>query len=331
MGKLFPFKNGKEKGTGIFVVGAARSGTTLLRLLINNHPDIACLGETHFFHHAYLKLGFDVTKNRSLFENVIKTESSQVNLLQDKKLIAQSYSSKTVASFFNLILSHYAIKEGKSNWAEKSPSHILRMEYIKKIFPDAKFINIVRNPFSTFISTFKNLEKQKISAFYVYSYLQKLKMLDKLVDNLSTKFPNDIRTVFYEDFSDNTLKELKNIFTFINVNSDINDEILHISKHSLPRNNKGKIQKHHIKVTNEIKENKYVKEDFLTNFQLYIFASELKNTKLYRQYINHEKLIIQYEIVRYFLKMNYYLFIAPNKKFKRFLNQFKASFSRVFS
>ena len=33
----------------VFVVGAVRSGTTLLQLLLDSHPDIAILGEVHYF------------------------------------------------------------------------------------------------------------------------------------------------------------------------------------------------------------------------------------------------------------------------------------------
>ena len=51
MGNISPFNLGTVKNNGVFIVGAARSGTTLLRLLINNHPEIASLGETQFFHH----------------------------------------------------------------------------------------------------------------------------------------------------------------------------------------------------------------------------------------------------------------------------------------
>jgi len=62
MGNISPFNLGTVKNNGVFIVGAARSGTTLLRLLINNHPEIACLGETQFFHHNYLQLSSNSEK-----------------------------------------------------------------------------------------------------------------------------------------------------------------------------------------------------------------------------------------------------------------------------
>ena len=40
MGRFAPLKKGIVERKGIFVVGAARSGTTLLRLLINNQPGV---------------------------------------------------------------------------------------------------------------------------------------------------------------------------------------------------------------------------------------------------------------------------------------------------
>ena len=123
---------------------------------------------------------------------------------------------------------------------------------------------------------------------------------------------------------------MSRIFSFINVDTDINDDILHISQKNTPKTDKGTTQTHHLKVTDKIKENTYIKENFLSNFQLYLFVSELKETKLFSHYTCKSKLVVQYDIVRYLFKLNYYLFVAPYYKIRRFSNQMKASLSRIF-
>jgi len=39
----------------IFIVGAPRSGTRLLRTILERHPAIAIRGETHFNHYVYTR------------------------------------------------------------------------------------------------------------------------------------------------------------------------------------------------------------------------------------------------------------------------------------
>jgi len=88
-----------------------------LRLLINNHLEIACLGETQFFHHNYLPLSSNSEKNSSIFSNIFRTESELPGFLDDKELLKGLPVNKTIASYFNVLLSAYAKKLGKNKWA----------------------------------------------------------------------------------------------------------------------------------------------------------------------------------------------------------------------
>lgn len=39
----------------VFIVGAPRSGTTLLRVTLNRHSQLAVCGETHYFQRVYAR------------------------------------------------------------------------------------------------------------------------------------------------------------------------------------------------------------------------------------------------------------------------------------
>src|SRR5262249_48202412 len=52
-----PAQSGRTAIAPIFVVGAGRSGTTLLRLMLNEHPDVAIPSESHFIAPLIAALG----------------------------------------------------------------------------------------------------------------------------------------------------------------------------------------------------------------------------------------------------------------------------------
>ena len=327
MGILTPFKKGKVDQKGIFVVGAARSGTTLLRLLINNHPDIACLGETQFFHHNYLQLSNNQKRNLNLFDRIFNTESELPDFLNNPQLITGLENKNTVAEYFDYLLSSYSNKLGKKQWAEKSPSHILRINSIIELFPDAKIINIKRNPYSSAISRFNKLKHFGITNISLFFYLQYLKRIDRIVRDFSKNSPDSILTISYEDLADNTLNVMSAIFDFLPVNnlSVLDDSFLNISPKNIPKNEKGETQKHHSKVVEDIKNSNYNPKEFLSVFQLFLFNTELQESVMYGEYISiNTKINISFKIRLILLKIWYFIFGIPKYKLRRFSNQIKS-------
>ena len=153
----------------IFIVGAPRSGTTLLQSLLAAHPQITSFPESHFFENliicrrpwswlwVYL-LGLTKPKAISrfnLFLEIIGQEHLQKRFL-DNALFAHKY-----ASDFIEILDTITKKQNRSIWLEKTPLHLHCIEYIEKLIPDAKFIHIIRNGADVIASQYDAASKDR--------------------------------------------------------------------------------------------------------------------------------------------------------------------------
>ena len=118
----------------IFLVGAPRSGTTWLQLLLSASPLIASAVETQFFS----------LYGRSLFAAWQRDNKHPVGL--DRFLGNEKYI-ELLREFASNVLGHIlASKPGATIVLEKSPDHALYWRDILLLFPDAYFLHIIRDP-----------------------------------------------------------------------------------------------------------------------------------------------------------------------------------------
>ena len=112
----------------VIVGGCGRSGTTLLRVMLDSHPHIACGPET-----SLLAGGFQPEKLASRFDIPLD------EIWQLRKAAADH------AHFVELFFTRYAAARGKQRWAEKTPQNVRYTDYIFLHFPLAKFIHVIRD------------------------------------------------------------------------------------------------------------------------------------------------------------------------------------------
>jgi hypothetical protein len=115
---------------GLIIGGAPRSGTTLLRIILNGHPAIACGPETFL-------LAPDLSFNEFTLARRLGMTPSSVRRIE---AAAGSY-----AIFVETLLRAYASEQGAFIWAEKTPRNILNIGWILDRFPEAIFVNLVRD------------------------------------------------------------------------------------------------------------------------------------------------------------------------------------------
>jgi sulfotransferase family protein len=130
-----------------FVIGATRSGTTLLRLMLDAHPDVAIPSETHFFHKFVKRCeGWRVTPDE-LANLIIEHKRWGDFHLDPDELRARFRAlhpltmSDALRAFYGL----YAEKQGKPRWGDKTPGYLRYMRRIEWVLPEARFIHLVRD------------------------------------------------------------------------------------------------------------------------------------------------------------------------------------------
>ena len=116
----------------IFILSCARSGSTLLRYIIDTHPDICCPPE----------LGLGALCQR-LWHVYYSTTGQALNVgdeAEKRKLVL----AEVKRNVSNIMMSYANIKN-KKMWCEKSPDNLVFLNIIKDVFPDAMYICLHRN------------------------------------------------------------------------------------------------------------------------------------------------------------------------------------------
>lgn len=138
------------RGPFPFVVGCGRSGTTLLRAMLNAHPSMAIPDES-FFIEGMLWLQprmaggrFEVDRFRT--ELAREPRFGRWKLpMSDVDGALEEGQPQDLAGAFRCVYAAYAGRHGKPRYGDKTPSLVLVMERVAELFPEASFVHLIRD------------------------------------------------------------------------------------------------------------------------------------------------------------------------------------------
>jgi hypothetical protein len=130
-----------------FVIGAVRSGTTLLRLMLDSHPDLAIPPETHFVP-ALIEASEDPGATAGSIADLLvsdrrwQTFGLDADEMRQRLLEIRPFDvSEGIRAFYGA----YAEKHGKTRWGDKTPQYARKMRVLDRRLPEAHFVHLIRD------------------------------------------------------------------------------------------------------------------------------------------------------------------------------------------
>lgn len=205
----------------LFILGKGRSGTSLLQNLIDAHPAMIGPPESKFAVLLYPRFGHIKKWKDSDIINFVETlyiEPLFASLWHlDKKKLTETLLSVRENADYPLLckMVYYQMSRGKENLqyiSDKNPEYILFIHTILKIFPEAKFIHIIREPRDNINSQMHSFN-EKNPLFRAYQWLA----FNKIVEREKRKSPGRYFTVLYETLVQDTEGTMKKICDFLQI------------------------------------------------------------------------------------------------------------------
>lgn len=165
-GHLFRREAGVSRASHVFVVGCSRSGTTLLGRLLGNHSEIFTFHELHFFEDLCntSDLSSPTAKERALRvlcelfsrqrQGLLVPEREPLGFRKDAASVLNesARSQLTLSEIYVSFLKHETELNQKRIPCEQTPRYVFYIGDILSTLPNARIVNLVRDPRSVALS-----------------------------------------------------------------------------------------------------------------------------------------------------------------------------------
>lgn len=194
-----------------FIVGCGRSGTTLLRVMLNHHPELAVPPEA-------LSL-IDLLRAPKL-----TAEQARRELLRDYEigrwqvpLEAERFADcETVAAVIARVHELYAEARGKRAWGHKTPRMVRYAELLESAFEGVRFVHVVRDPRAV-ARSFTRSQVHRSNALYA---ARRWRRDVAAGGELARRLPDRAIELRYEDLVREPEAQLRRVCDFLGVGFD---------------------------------------------------------------------------------------------------------------
>lgn len=202
-----------------FIVGADRSGTTLLVLMLDRHPEVAIPSEGHFIPQLWRqrrRYGADdrIENLDRLLHDLLSHPSFRYwNLPADSiRRELGSTESPQFAAAIAAAYSAFARSQGKTRWGDKTPEYVSHIPLLATLFPEARFVHMIRDPRDVALSTLDLNRLHRHAATSAFLWARKIRSAREAEKWLGSGRYHEVR---YEALVSDPRNELQRLADFL--------------------------------------------------------------------------------------------------------------------
>lgn len=213
-----------------FIVGAAKSGTTWLQTMLDQHDNIVCKGESHFVDIFYLELSrqLDRYNNQVTRQGGITAHLKSYGGHVDTLKYQMNDANYLLVVAMALMFSNWLVDGKIEVIGEKTPGNIAYIPLLSALFPKARFVHIVRDPRDCATSGWffqqSNIDKNKRSKQtfeeYAASYAEHWRQSVSAGRVEGMKLDERYIEVYFEDLISVPSAQLVKLLSFLDVKFD---------------------------------------------------------------------------------------------------------------
>lgn len=205
----------------IFIIGTERSGSNLLRLLLNSHTNIAIPHPPHLMRDFHrFEVGHGDLEINNHFSDLVDDCIEFVNAhfapwpyIIEKENLIQFIENKSLYGIYVAIYEQYRDYKKKKRWGCKSTFMWQEIETILRHHANPKFIHLIRDPRDVAVSAKKSI----FSKGHPYNLALLWNLEQKNIEEYKKFVLNDKNylLVKYEDLTLNSRETLMKIMNFL--------------------------------------------------------------------------------------------------------------------
>ena len=128
----------------LIVLGVSRSGTTLLRVILDRSPGVAIPDESFFVPLLARRHRGEVDLQRFL-DDLHRLPTLAAWGLSPDAVAPRLRPGMRAGEAIGTIFEAYAAKEGKPRWGDKTPTYMRHLPLLERLFPGAQYVHLIRD------------------------------------------------------------------------------------------------------------------------------------------------------------------------------------------